>query len=273
MDILNTLFSDRKTFIIMAIIYIIVVVFVLFLIWTPKSGEELATYEKVDLTKKNEEMAEYYFASIIDMGLYGSKSTFESIIDKNYLYYIGLETDELFENFRVNGVYPKITGTTIKNVGDTIVYSGIYSAGSGSVNVNIIERAPYDYTLTLDTFYDYSSFKRTGSNDGIVVTLSDEYNDFKYIRYNVEIENTSEQAIEIDLSKLADTYLTLGNSATVKLSSSSITSTIKLEKDDSIVTSLAFELDVSNQQDIDKLTFSNIKIGDSTTNVDVNIGY
>lgn len=73
MEIIENLLSDKKTLIIMTIIYIIVVVFVLILIWMPKKQDELFTFEKYDADAKQNEMAEYYFNIFLNYRIYGMR--------------------------------------------------------------------------------------------------------------------------------------------------------------------------------------------------------
>lgn len=261
MEIIDSLFSDKKTVIIMAIAYVIVMVVALIIIWKPDTALEISKYTAYNEEQMQNEMATYYFNSVQDIGVYNAKSYLSSILSESYLEYTNQSIDGVLERIRSQNRYPTVTDVQVYNLGDRYIYNGNLNVNSNSIPVCIIEEYPYDIKLTFDNFLDYYTINRATSKNGVNFTVKDVYKNLNYVKYNLEIKNEAAEYLSMDFSVANNIYVTLNNSQMVYLNNAYDTNEVNhLEVNNIAKRDIVFNVGVVDQEKIKSINFKNVII-------------
>jgi len=271
-EIIDSLFSDKKTVIIMAIAYVIVMVVASIIIWKPDDVLDISKYEPYDEEKIQQQMATYYFNSVQDIGVYNAKSYLSSILSENYLEYTNQSIDEVLRRIRSQNKYPTVTDVQVYNIGDKYIYAGNLNVNSNSIPVCIIENYPYDIQLTFDNFLDYYTINRTTSKNGMNITVKDVYKNLNYVEYNLEIQNESAQNVSMKFSVASNVYVTLNNSQIVYLNNAYDSAELeRLERNNVATRNIMFNIPVSDQDKIQSISFKNVIIDGKKVELEISL--
>lgn len=270
MEIIDSLFSDKKTVIIMAIAYVIVMVVALIIIWKPNAVLEISKYEPYVEEQMKEKMASYYFGSVQDIGVYNAKSYLSSILSESYLEFTNQSIDEVMGRMRTENKYPTVTNVQVHNIQDKYIYTGNLIVNSNIIPVCIIENYPYDIKLTFDNFLDYYTINRTTSKNGITITLKDVYKNLNYVEYSLEIQNESAEYVTMEFSVASNVYITLNNSQIVYLNNAYDSAELKkLEINNIANRDIVFNIPFADQDKIQSINFKNVIIDGKTVELEI----
>lgn len=265
LELLESLFVNKKNFKILVAIYIVVIIGVLVWIWFPKNTFELAKYESYDEEQKCQEMVSYYANVLNDIKIYCSAKDYENYISQDYLYRNNISIDEATNMLKSTDQSFTVKNYKLYKYGNNFIYSISLPRGSSKLDVNIIEKNyPYNFYITYGTFIEYSEIPKYGSLDGASIRIISTYSDLNYIEYELEITNRQENDLTVDLSNADYVYLELsdGNSMRLNLVKST-QGKLKINSNDTEKIKLVFDIGISNQDKISSLKLTNILNGTS----------
>lgn len=272
MEIINTLFSDKKTVIIMAIAYVIVMVVALIIIWKPDSVLEISKYEPYNEEKVAQDMALNYFGIVQDICVQNSEDYLEQILSSSYLEYTGQSVEDVLNKIKSGKRYPTISDIKVLNVEDNVIYTGNLKTNSSTIPVCIIERYPYDIELSFDNFLDYYTIDRTRTQDGVAITLKSVCKNVEYIEYDIEVLNENATNVSIDFSVASNVYITMDNSQILYLHNTYDVGEAKnLEINNNISRSIMFNVSALDQERIKSITFKNVIIDGKSVNIQIEV--
>lgn len=273
MEKFEILFSNKKSLITMAIIYVIVVVTVLIFIWKPENVPDIAKYKPYDETEKSEEMLTYYLGFIADMKDYYSADVFEKYMNYNYLKRTNTTYEEALDLLKETNKNYSLKNFSLYKYGDNFIYSVILPNGGDGLKLNIVEDGyPYDFYITYGTFVKYSDMLKYGQLDGAKARIIGTYNDINYIEYELEITNEQDSELTLDLSDINDVYLTSADNSIINLNSiKSTKGKVVINKGETRVVNLAFNLNIDLQNNIQYLNISKILRGNVSNSMKISL--
>lgn len=273
MELLESLFVNKKNFRILVIVYIIVVIGVLVWIWFPKSTTELAKYEPYNEEQKCQEMINYYANMLNDIKIYCSAKEYESYINQNYLYRNNISVDEAINMLKSTDQSFTVKNYKLYKYGDDFIYSISLPSGKDKLDVNIVEKSyPYNFYITYGTFVEYSEIPKYGSLEGASIKIVSTYNDLNYVEYELEITNNQESDFTVDLSNADYVYLELSDGNKVRLNLvKSTQGKLKIASDETERIKLVFDISISNQDKINSFNLNNILSKTSKTSAKITL--
>lgn len=265
MELLESLLVNKKNFKILATIYILIVIVILVWIWWPEKTANVAKYEPYDETSKNKEMVEYYARFLESIKQYNDVEALEDYFDYNYLEYNDTSiAGVMWELKSTAGSYVLDTFDVYKN-GDKFIYSITIPNNDGELKVNFVEKEyPYNFSITYDTFVNYSSMMYYGRVENATLNVTGTYQDLNYIEYELTVTNNAYDKLEINFTKADNMYLSLENGNNVSLNlTQSTQDKVVVEKGQTIPVKLVFNVGIAEQSNISSLNITKIYNGSS----------
>lgn len=270
MEIVNSLFSDKKTVIIMAITYVIVMVVAFVIIWKPDFELEVSKYKPYDENVISKEMATYYFNSIQDAAVYQSKPYLNTLISDDYLYYTGNTLDNILVRIKCEKKYPTVTNINIYNLNDIVIYTGFLNSDNEKVPVCIVEKYPYDIKVSFDNFVEYYEINNSTIKNGVAFRVKSVYRNIDYIEYVIEVENVDATNCKIDCSVASNFYLKTSNNQTIYMNNPYDSVEFNnIDKNNISTRKLLFKLSIENQEDIKSLNLKNVIVDGKKVEVEI----
>ena len=272
-DLLKTLFTNKKSFIILTIIYIIIVITVLVIIWAPDSVSDISKYTPYDEAAKNDEMVKYYNEELQKIKINFTADEFSEYIASDYLYYSDTTAAEAFEKLQETETSFTIYNYDMYKLENVNIYSLSLPSNTGNLKINIIEDDyPYNFHITYDNFVSYSSTPRLAVCDSANVKIVGECKTLNYIEYEIEVTNISDSDIDVDLSNSLNAYLNLEDGSKVYLDMVQINQTKEnIKKGETSKLKLRFNIGVLNQKSIVSFGMSKIFNGTSFEKITLSI--
>ena len=263
MELLESLLVNKKNFIILASIYIVIVVIVLILIWKPDKVSDIAYYEPYDEIAKNEEMIRYYVTFLEDMKIYSSAEDMSNYIDHSYLQYTGMTIEEAANMLKSTEHRYTLQNFKTYDAGEKFIYSISLPKGNEKLDVNIVEdKYPYNCHITYGTFVSYSDSLYYGNLEGTELKVLSTYRDLNYIEYELEITNKDTEKLTFDLSNADNCYLKLGNNSSSYLNLvKSTQGPVVVEQGQTERIKLAFNVSIIGQDSIESLNIKKVLKG------------
>lgn len=265
MELLESLLVNKKNFIILASIYILIVIGIFIWIWWPNTEPDAAKYEPYDETEKNKEMVEYYSQIVESIKQYNDVESLEYYFSNNYLEYNNTSLAGVMYTLKSTaGSYTLETYDMYEN-GDKNIYSIAIPSGNSSLQVNFVEKNyPYNFYITYGTFVDYSEYTYTGILEKAEIQVTSTYQDLNYIEYKLLIENEDYDDLVLNFTNSDNIYLTLNDGTSVKLNLvKSTQDRLVVKKESTVVATLVFDVGISKQSEISTLNINKIT-GDSS---------
>lgn len=261
--ILEIFQKNKKLFI---ALYIIIVLLVCLFIWWPKSDKvpDLAKYEPVKVQEVYENNAQKYVNNLTaKFRLFGQESIKE-LLDSKMTYHYSKTRSELVEELELQGYFDSNMYMTCSNIlalGDDVIYVTKLYSGQNYRNLNIIESAPNEYKLTLDTSYKYSHPYSKYTSNNVTMTMESIYQDMNYISYQVELKNESDNIVTISFDRASDIYVLMEDGSTYGLSNlESEFEDLKLTSGSKLNKQLIFNVPVKMQNNISAIVFDSVGI-------------
>ncbi len=270
--------------VISTILVIIVVIIVLINIWAPDKSDngKIITFsynENIDYKQKGYESI---YSEVRSLLFENNVSLLYSKMDAKFLEDNSL-TEENFKNYVTSN---QLVGTNIKflsynyyeNDGN-VTYIIKYSLNTSNSNipqtktVNVIETAPYVYTLSFATssIPTNDSLDKNVEIEGINFALTLIERKDSYIKFSLKVINVSNDKVTIDFRNLNTVSLLLDDNTKVKQNSIVVSDTDKvtLNKNSFINKELVFPINIENQGRIEYMLFSNISVDSATKNIKI----
>lgn len=265
MELLESLIVNKKNFIILATIYFAVVVTVLVLIWWPEKTYDIASFEAYNETTKNSEMLEYYVNFLTSMRSYASKEAYQDYVDSSYLKYTGFTIEDTMNMLDSTDSMYVLNNYAIYDNDGKKIYSVLLPNGDEKLQVNIIEKTfPYNFYITFDTFVKYSELSYYGSIQGAEIKIIDTYQDLSYIEYELSVTNNEHESLILDMTSAYNFELELEDGSTVALNMIKVLQDrVVVEKNQTEVIKLRFDIGIEKQNSINELNISKISNGSS----------
>lgn len=261
-------FQDNKKILkLMLVIYIIISIAIIYFIWKPKDEVEnlILKYEEVDEAKVNENIInEYMNAVVIDFVL-EQKEVLKEIVNPKYLQYRNISSDDLMSELEENGFF--VSNIRIKDIekyqiDDTYVYRGILTNGTNERYINIIEKYPYDYNITFDTFFDSNSQRYEISKNKIKFEIIETINLVSKVEYKIKITNVGNENVTFNFNdnKKISILLEDDQEYTSEYPLGAIYKEVNLAKGSSIIIDILFRVPLQNQEKIDSINFKDVRL-------------
>lgn len=272
-DLLRTLFTSKKSLIILTIVYIIIVITVLVIIWMSNPVSDISKYTEYDETVKNNEMIKYYAEEIQKIKINSTIDEFKEYISSDYLYYSGTTIEQAFERLQETKTSFTIYSYDVYKLENGNIYSLSLPSSTGNLKINIIEDDyPYNFCIAYDNFVRYVATPKIAITDSASVKIIGECKTLNYIEYEIEVTNTSDSEIDVDLSNSLNAYITLKDDSKVYLDLVQINQTKEnIKKGETAKLKLRFNIGISNQGNIVSFSMSKIFNGTSFEKVTLNI--
>lgn len=273
MELIDNLLNDKKTVIIMAIAYVIVMVVALVIIWGGDEELEISKYTPYDEEQINKKMALIHFSDIADIAVYDSVEYIEKLISPAYLNYTEKTAQDVLEQMKFTGTYPTVGEVNVISAGDKLIYRAYMDFGKDNkYYINAIETSPYNMYFTFDTFYDYKQINKYSSASGVKCTVQDVYQDLNYVEYNIEVLNNSDSNVSIDFASVNDIYILLDDNTKVSIQNAYNTPTFENMAPNNVgARKLMFLIDVTKQNNIESLNIDNVVINGEEKSISINL--
>lgn len=263
MELLESLIVNKKNFIILASIYVIIVIAILVWIWWPEKTYEVGTYEPYNESAVNSKMLEYYVNFLTSMKNYASEEAYQYYVDSSYLKYTGLTIQDIMNMLgSTDNMYVLDNYAIYDNDGKKI-YSVLLPNDDEKLQVNIIEKTfPYNFYITFDTFVKYSDLSYCGSIRGAEVKIIDTYQTLSYIEYKLSVTNNEHDTLILDMTSADNFELELEDGSTATLNMINVLQDkVVVEKSQTEVVKLRFDVGIEKQNNIKELNISKISNG------------
>lgn len=281
MDINEFFQENRKIVIIFGIVYIIVMIFVITYIWSPKTykskqSSDIVKYEQYDETGVQNKAMQDYVNDIAYSFMLGEYDQLVEKVSDDYLEYNGLTKNEMINELKNSGYTSystQITSLTQYDLGNIYVYRGELTNGKKMRYINIIETYPYEYTITFDDFYKYSSDVVSKTTEGIKFDILTSFNNISYIEYKIKVTNEDNDLVKMNLNSEDYVYIELTDGTTGKVSYTAVEGKdyTTLSKGSSVVRILMFRVPLQSQESIEKIVFKDVDMGQTEQDIELNI--
>lgn len=278
MDIEEYFKDNKKLLKIVLAIYIILAIVILYFIWVPKDSSTnfILKYEEINESETNERTMQECMNNIAYKFILDSKDILEEMINKDYLKYRGITSDDLIEELEESGFF--IPNTTIKDitkykVGNTYVYRGTLTNGVTNRYINVIEDYPYNYTITFDSFFKTNTENIEKKKNKVKFEILEATNHVSHIAYKIKITNIGNEYCIFNLNEnnKMSIYLADGNEYVAEYPNGAIYKETKLSKGSSIVINIMFSVPLQKQGDIKSIIFKDVRIDIEQTNIIVDL--
>lgn len=273
MELLESLLVNKKNVKILAFIYIVVVIAVLLWIWWPETPLDNAKYEPYNESIQNKEMVKYYLNFVDNLKSYGTQEVFEEYIDYGYLKYTNKTLDEVISMLKSTDDSYILENFNVYQNGNSLVYSVSIPSGSERLNVNIVEKGyPYNFYITYDAFVAYSDLWKYGSLAGSQIKITGTYQNLGYIEYELTVTNEEYEKLILDFSKASNFKLIMKNGNAFDLNMvQSIQDKLIIDKGQTKVAKLVFNVGVAEQSNISSLNINGISDGISKYTIEIQL--
>lgn len=271
MEMINEFLSDKRTYMVMIVAYIIIMIIVLIFIWSPDKVEPLAEYTPYNANERLSDMANYYSTDIVNALTYYDDSYISTIISDEYLKYKNLTARELYNDLRITRRY-NLTNLNTYTVGDVVIYAMNLTSNGKTVKVSVIETEPYKYKLGFDGFYSYIENNKKYQNSGISIMLKSTYKNIDRVEYQLLITNESNTYVSFDFSTATNVYVITSSGNEYYLNnveSSHLLSNLKQGKFEQ--KNIIFNVPIGEQDDIESLVMLNVNIGGSVKDIKLSL--
>lgn len=261
---MNNFFQENlKTIIIFSILYIVVVIVILALIWSPgKKPAEISKYSSVSQSTADNIAIKKYMDEIIEGYQLKDVSFLCTKMEKSYLEYIG-QTPEDFRKKIKQLDTENIKVVSVKKYfrNNAVIYSVDVSFGTDIEKINLIEEYPGSYVYSLGTFYKYQYNSKNNPIEGIGFFIKSIYQDINFISIDLEIYNNNDKATTVKMESPLDVVLILENGESVSMTNTSIA------KDDQTIKSgsklskkMVFDMPIELQGKVKNIKFNRVNI-------------
>lgn len=269
--------SDKKLIRIFIIVYILASIIILVLIWVPftEKAPSFATYKEYTDEEILSKSSGNYLNDISLQFMLGQKESIANIIDNGYLDYTQQSREDvisMLESKKLFDINTKFGKVEVKQDGDLTVYSFDIINGDNNVGLNLIETFPFQYTLAFDSYVKYDKSNYIYKIDGIKFNIKSVYKHQKYIVYDIEITNEDNSYIILNTSAVKDIYASAEDDSIYNIVNPIVLSNDgRINKGSVIRFKINFEIPFPIQSTIEKLTFSDVSIGDEKKNISITI--
>lgn len=219
---------------------------------------------------------DYYSDLLTSLLKFNNSEKLYSITSLEYLNSNSLN-EQNFKNFLIkNNLISNsidIISCDIFAQGNSRVYRFYYKAYSDYKYVNVIEKNPNEYEISLDQdISNISEYTDTynGSNNNVDCELKLTEKGENYVRFNLRVTNNNAQDIYINLNNL-NTFALIGDGISIPLSSVVAENISSLSTGSSINRELYFSIASEDYNNCKQLRISNIEINGEYFDILINI--
>lgn len=269
-----SLFKNKKQLWLTIGIYIVIALFVIILIWWPKSSK-IASVEQVDIEKRQAQLTQMYAIKIKSFFSGNNENKIKELISEEYLEYAGKSKEEIITELRNQGFFSKdisLTNSTLYVDGNTYIYIITMNSSSTVRKINIIEKEPYKYRIAFDGFYKYDNNEYERKKENIVFRINSIYRNLNYYEINMEIENKNSVYARFEFNNPDCVKAVLKDGTTYTLTNLvSGESYTNIEPNMTIRKNFVFQIPAQLQEGVQYILFNGVSIQFSSMNIRVEI--
>ena len=261
----------KKLFILLYITAIIVIILV---VWKPTIKKNIEKYKKLDQkdvdTMASEKYINKYIGSISEKNIdYLYNKLSEEYIMYNHL------TEEKFTDIFENEIFSndiKVSNVKKYDYNNSKIYRVAFRNNGKESTINIIEEEPNKWEWTMNDFYNFEITDYSVSIQDIEIKIDSVLQYMDKLEITCYVENNTDKIIDMNLQDIDSVMLQLENNEIVRVSNAQIDNSTSLVNPHTMSSrTFIFDIDITNQADINKIILDNIEINNEKTNAIINL--
>lgn len=263
--------SYKRVFI---LLYIIAIIIIILVVWKPTIKKDIEKYTKLDEENVDTIASEKYINKYINSISQRDINYLYDKLSEGYIKYNQL-TKEKFTNIFENELYSN--NLTIKSVkkydySDVKIYRVVLSINNNEKAINIIEREPNKWEWTMDDFYDFKVTNYATDIDGIKIIIDSVLQFMDKLELTCYVENNSNKILDMQLEDLDSVKLQLEDMKIINVSNLQVDKSLSISNPNTMSSrTFIFDIDITNQADINRIILDNLEINDEKTNAIINL--
>jgi hypothetical protein len=226
------------------VLIVVMVVFLLIFIWSPKNNtantnkaqnsQNIKNGSYIYTTTSEKQVVEKYCSNILDILSMQNKDDIFNLVLKEYTSYMGLNKDTLYDELKQKGLIGKLLKFYSYNKVSHNKYGQVFEIEIGTYDsyvkekILLIESSPRNYKVSFDGFIGDDSSKKEIIRDGIKMTI----NNVREFSSEVQVKFTIENVLNSDIvlnkqGNYENIYLKLNSGAEIRTSSVWLSGVIK----------------------------------------------
>lgn len=268
--------KDKKKLIIMIIISVIIYLaffmFIVISIWKPNNKGDIT---KIDIDMDYyEKKAQLYYGKVRGILLSKNVDELYKLLDEKYIMANELNKENYAQKLKSS-----------RNIGESInVYEYTYASAYNAVVfvykyecmgfkrvVNIIEKKPYEYTISFDSVYIPDlKFELIRKIENIKFNISFDKVTTDSLTYKFEIQNKNEDDVIINFYQADNITIELEDGTCLSSTPGELVSKIIMKTDEKITQNVTFLISSNNIHKIKKIIINGVTIGNKNTKIELN---
>ncbi len=219
---MNILKENKKIFVLLLVISVIIVLCV---IWLPKKDVELSHYKQFSDEEIDAKVSKEYGNDLLYSFYSQNEEYLTNKVLQSFLEFNNISKNDYFNWLKNNGFdtynikFGKTTKHTYKS---TNIYSISCNFGDVNKNINIIETAPENWHYTIGSFVDFYNvpIKENGDSCGVIVNSI--YQDLEYVELDCSLYVDDNDYSIIDVTQSDSVILTLSDKSSIIMATNNI---------------------------------------------------